>query len=171
MAVKKFLTVDDTGVTKLMDVGVVTSTGAADGGKAVVLRPDGTIDSTLLPAGIGGDTLMMTASESLNGGDFVNVWDDDGAFKIRKSDGTTNGKAANAYVLDTAAAGEQVKVYFEGTNTAVSGVVPGPVYLSTTAGGSAATPPTAPGTVIQRLGIGVSATSINVEFAMPILRA
>lgn len=171
MAIRKFLTVDDTGATKLMDVGVAHSAGSSDGGKAVVLRPDGTIDSTLLPAGIGGDTLMMMASETLNGGDFVNVWDDNGDFKVRKSDASTSGKAAVAFVLDTASAGELVKIYFEGTNTAVGGATPGVAFLSTTAGGFSSSPPTTSGSVIQQVGIGTSATSINVEFSTPILRA
>lgn len=168
MPIQKFLTIDSTGKQQLTDVGVTASSGSADAGKAVVLKPDGTIDSTMLPAGIGGDSTMLPASENLTAGNFVNVWDDTGVFKVRKADATSYGKQAVGFVLDSVLATESVKVYFEGTNTAVTGVAAGNVYLHTTAGGFSATPPATTGNVIQKIGIGVSATSINVEFAEPI---
>lgn len=171
MAIQKVLTLDSAGNQVLKDVGVEVSAGAADAGKAVVLKSDGTIDSTLLGIGFGADTVMMVAFENLNGGDFVNVFDDTGTFKIRKADATTAGKQANGFVLDTVTATTSVKVYFEGTNTAVTSVTAGNVFLSTTAGGFTATAPSTTGNVVQKIGIGISATSINVEFNQPVLLA
>jgi len=168
MATQKFLTIDATGKQQLVDAGVTTSSGSADAGKVPVLKADGTLDSTLFGAGISGDSTMLPASENLTAGNFVNIWDDTGVFKVRKADATTYGKQAVGFVLDSILATESVKVYFEGTNTAVTGVAAGNVYLHTTAGGFTATPPTTTGNVIQKIGIGISATSINVEFAEPI---
>lgn len=171
MAIQKVLTLDVAGNQRLQDIGVDTSTGAADAGKAVVLKIDGTIDSTMLPTGSSGASLMMTTSEALNGGDFINIWDDAGAFKVRKTDATTQGKPANGFVIDSAGSGVLVKVHFDGINTAVSGVSAGSVFLSTTAGGFTSVVPSATGNVSQRLGTGISATSIDVKMATPVLLA
>ena len=62
-------------------------------------------------------------------------------------------------------------VYFEGTNTGVSGQTPGPVFLSTTAGGATAAAPSAAGNVVQRIGFAVSATSINFQSQTPVTLA
>jgi hypothetical protein len=165
---EKFLTADATGKQQLKDIGVTTSAGAADAGKAAVLNEAGFLDETLFAPGFGADAVMMTASESLSAGDFVNVWNDAGAFKVRKADATVYGKQAMGFVSSSAAASTLVKVTFEGTNTAVTGATAGNLFLSTTAGGFTATAPTSAGNVVQKIGIGVSATSINVEFSQPI---
>lgn len=162
---QKFITIDSNGKQKLTDVGVTTSTGATDSGKAAVLGADGKLDTTLFPTGFGADAVMMTAYENLSAGNFVNVFDDGGAFKVRKADATSAGKEATGFVLDAVSATQPVKVYFEGTNTGVTGVTAGAVFLSSTAGGFTATPPSTTGNVIQKIGVGISATSINVEFS------
>ena len=164
----KFLTADAAGKQLLKDVGVTTSSGATDAGKAAVLNAAGFLDETLFAPGFGADAVMIIASENLTAGDFVNVWNDAGAFKVRKADATTYGKQAMGFVAASALAGVAAKVTFEGTNSSVAGVTAGNVFLSTTAGGFTATAPTATGNVVQKIGIGVSATSINVEFAQPI---
>lgn len=164
----KFLTIDATGKQQLKDIGAQNSAGAADAGKAAVLDASGKLDVTLFPTGVGADAQMMTAFENLSAGNFVNVFDDAGAFKVRKADATTYGKQAQGFVLVSATAATSVQVYFEGTNTAVTGAVAGNLYLSTTAGGFTSVAPASTGNVVQKIGIGTSATSINVEFAQPI---
>jgi hypothetical protein len=91
--------------------------------------------------------------------------------KVRKADATTAGKFAHGYVLAAVNNGDPATVYFEGTNTQVSGAVPGQTFLSTTAGGFTATAPSAAGNVVQRLGVAVSATEINFERSQPIVLA
>jgi hypothetical protein len=141
----------------------VVSAGAGDAGEIVALDSTGRIDLTVLPVGIGPDVYEIAASENLAAGDFVNVWNDGGTAKARKADATTDGKQAHGYVLDSVTSGADATVYFEGSNTQVSGATPGPVFLATSAGGFTATAPSASGNVVQRLGVAVSATVINFE--------
>lgn len=147
-----------------------TSAGAGDAGKLVQLDSSGKIDSTMMPAGVGADSLSITTSEALSAGDFVNIWNSTGA-KARKADATTAGKEAHGFVLVGVGSGAQATVFFEGTNTAVTGQTPGNVFLGTTAGLATASAPSASGNVVQRIGIATSATSINFEPQPPITLA
>lgn len=147
-----------------------TSAGAGDSGKILALDASGRIDSTMMPVGVGADTATITTSEALSAGDFVNVWNSTGA-KVRKADATVAGKHAMGFVLAGVGSGAPAVVYFEGTNTAVTGQTPGDVFLSTSAGVAASTPPSAAGNVVQAIGFATSATSINFDAARPITLA
>lgn len=141
---------------------IISSAGAGDSGKIIALDEAGRIDNSMMPVGIGTDTGAVTASENLSAGDFVNIWNSTGA-KVRKADATTAGKRAHGFVLASVTSGNTATVYFEGTNTAVTGQIPGEVFLSTTAGLSTATAPSASGNVVQRIGFAISATAINFQ--------
>ena len=141
---------------------IISSAGAGDSGKIIALDAAGRIDNSMMPVGIGTDTGAVTASENLSAGDFVNIWNSTGA-KVRKADATTAGKRAHGFVLASVTSGNTATVYFEGTNTAVTGQTPGEVFLSTTAGLSTATAPSSPGNVVQRIGFAISATAINFQ--------
>jgi len=145
-----------------------TSAGAGDSGKLVALDGSGRIDSTMMPVGIGADTATITTSEALSAGDFVNVWNSTGA-KVRKADATVSGKEAHGFVLSAYGSSASATVYFEGTNTGVTGQTPGPVFLSTTAGTATSTAPSGSGNVVQRIGFAVSATAINFQSQPPIV--
>ena len=148
-----------------------SSAGAVDAGKVVQLDGSGRLDSSVMPVGIGADTKVMVASEALAAGDFVNVWSDGGAFKVRKADATTSGKRTHGFVLSAVSSGANATVYFEGENTAVTGMTPGDVFLGMTAGRAQAAAPTGSGQAVQRIGVATSATSVNFEPSQPIVLA
>ena len=160
MAAKKFLRLVGGIITEVF--GVQTSAGAANAGDVVALDASGRIDASMMPVGIGADTASITASEALAAGDWVNVWDSGGA-KVRKADATVAGKDAYGFVLAAVTSGNPATVYFEGTNTQVSGQTPGAVFLQTTAGLGGAAVPSGAGNVVQQLGVAVSATAVNFE--------
>ena len=168
MAAKKFLRLINGVITEIF--GVQTSAGAGNAGDLVSLDDSGRIDNSMMPVGIGADTSTITASETLAAGDWVNVWNDSGA-KVRKADATTAGKEAHGFVLAAVTSGNPATVYFEGTNTQVTGQTPGPVYLQTTAGTGGATIPSASGNVVQSIGVAVSATAVNFERSAPVTLA
>lgn len=144
--------------------GSTASAGVGDAGKLVALNAQGKLDETMMPTGIGADVAIIQASENLVAGDFVNVWSDAGAARVRKCDGSSAGKEAHGFVLAAVASGNLATVYFEGTNNQVSGQVPGPVYMSAAAAGAAASvAPVGAGQVVQRIGVATSASAINVE--------
>ena len=168
MAAKKFLRLVNGVLTEIF--GVQTSAGAGNAGDLVSLDDSGRIDNSMMPVGIGADTAAITASETLAAGDWVNVWNSSGA-KVRKADATTAGKEAHGFVLAAVTSGNPATVYFEGTNTQVTGQTPGPVYLQTTAGTGGATIPSASGNVVQSIGVAVSATAVNFERSAPVTLA
>lgn len=150
--------------------GKTVSAGAVDAGKTVLLDPSGKLDATVLPVGIGADVGSVTASEALAAGDFVNIWNSSGA-KVRKADATVAGKEAHGFVLAAVASGSAASVYFEGTNTAVTGQTAGKVFLSTTAGTATSTAPLGSGNLVQVIGFATAPTSINFQSGSTLVKA
>ena len=141
-----------------------TSAGAADAGKIPALDSAGRLDDSMMPVGIGADVKEIVASENLSAGDFINVYDNTGTPTVRKADASTTGKHAHGFVIEAVTSGNSATVYFENANTQVSGATAGDVYLSdTTPGGFTSTPPAGAGKIVQKLGVAVGATEINVE--------
>lgn len=150
--------------------GKATSAGAGDSGKLAALDATGRIDTTMMPVGVAADTALIMTSEALAAGDFVNIWNSTGP-KVRKADATTGGKKAMGFVLAAFASGVTATVYFEGSNTQVSGQTAGDVFLQTTAGTAGAAAPTASGNLVQAMGFATSATSINFQAQTPVTLA
>ena len=169
MAAKKFLRLVNGVLTEIF--GVQTSAGAANAGDLVSLDDTGRIHNSMMPIGIGTDTATVTASEALAAGDWVNIWNDAGTAKVRKADATTAGKEVHGFVLSAVTSGNPATVYFEGTNTQVTGQTPGPVFLQTTPGRGGTTIPSASGNVVQQIGVAVSATAVNFERGAPVTLA
>lgn len=149
--------------------GKNASAGAGDAGKLVALDSAGRIDTTMMPVGVAADVALITASEALAAGDFVNIWNSSGTAKARKADATTSGKEAHGFVIAAVNNAATATVYFEGSNTAVTGQTPGVVFLSATAGLATSTAPSSSGNVVQRIGFATSATSINFQSQNPIV--
>lgn len=140
--------------------------GAAETGNSVVVKTksDGTLDASIMPAGLGADTAVLASSENLAAGDIVNIWNDGGTGKVRKADATAEGKEAHGFVLAAVTSPANATVYFEGKNTQLTGRTPGAtLFLSTTAGGVTETAPSTAGNVVQALGEAYSATAMNFE--------
>lgn len=146
------------------------SAGAGDAGKIPALDAAGKLDTTMMPTGIAADTATITASEALAAGDLVNVWNSSGA-KVRKADASTVGKEAHGFVLAAVSNGAAATVYFEGTNTQVTGLTPGVQFLSTTPGIATTTAPSSAGNVVQRVGVATAAASLNFEPEVPVVLA
>jgi hypothetical protein len=91
------------------------------------------------------------------------VWSDGGVFKVRKADANDPAKEAHGFVTAAVASGASATVYTDGANDQVSGLTPGPVWLSETAGGVTQAPTTPSGGISQLLGVAVTATKINVD--------
>ena len=167
----KYLEHDGAGGAR--EVAATATGGVPNANKIPQLDANGQLDQSMMPTGVGADTQVMQASESLAAGDQVNIWSSAGAFRVRKADAAGGtAKKAHGYVKAAYASGVNATVYFEGTNDQVSGLTPGDVYLSaTTPGGITQTPPTTAGHIVQRIGYAVSATAVNFEGGAPITLA
>lgn len=168
MAGDKYLYNNSGAITE--KAAIQTSAGAGDAGKIPAVDASGRLDNSFMPVGIGADTAAIATSESLAAGDFVNIWNSTGA-KVRKADASTAGKEAHGFVLSVFTHPTTATVYFEGTNTQVTGHTAGVIFLSSTPGLGTSTAPSAAGNVVQRIGFALSATTINFEAGTPIVLA
>ncbi|MEI8396312.1 MAG: hypothetical protein WCF85_16380 [Rhodospirillaceae bacterium] len=115
-----------------------TSTGVGSAGKGVGLNDQGVLDPSLLPPGVGAETVPVVAFEALASGDFVAVFNNSGAVAVKKASAASGGLAATGFVLAAFAQGATATVYGLGmVNNGRSGLTPGArQYLSdTTPGG------------------------------------
>lgn len=177
MAADKFLKLNAQGRTQEgVPVTTPSATQTDDAGRLVGLMPDGRLNPALMPSGIGADTESILCAEAVPAGSYVNVFIDASnanARSVRKAIADTVGKEADGFVLDSFASGETALVYFEGRNTAMSGLTAGErYYLSSTAAGQATlTAPVDAGNVVQYLGRAISTTSVAFEASEGIVRA
>lgn len=149
-------------------LGIQTSAGAADAGKIPALNDDGVIDETMLPAGIGSNTLSRVASEAIGAGKYINLWSDSGVQKMRLADNASN-RPAHGYVKVAVASAATGTAYRLNTvNSNHSGLTSGAEYWLGAAGGVIATPldpATDTGKLDQYLGLAGSTTELaTVEY-------
>ncbi len=149
-----------------------SSAGAGDSGKVAALDVTGRLDVSMMPVGVTPEVTIVTTSEGLAAGDFVNIWDSTGP-KARKADATAAGKEAVGFVLAAFTASTSATVYHEGANTSLSGLTVGArYYLSAASPGTpTTTPPDAAGNVLQFLGHAVSTTKLVFEADEGIVQA
>jgi hypothetical protein len=165
----KFLNITS-GVTT-QETAIATSAGAGDANKIIKLDGTGKVDPSFMPTGVTAEVVIVTTSEALAAGDFVNLWNSTG-IKARKADATVTGKEAHGFVLAAVISGGSASVYMEGFNSQVTGKTVGArQFLSTTAGLATETPPAATGNMAQVIGVATSATSISFAPMTPILLA
>lgn len=141
---------------------VVVSTGNADAARIVQTNGVGRLDQSLLPEGIGADTFTSTAAGALTAGDAVYIT---AAGTIARASAAAGGNKAIGFVLVASAAAAAATIYFEGRNTALTGLTPGArYYLSdATPGGVTNAAVSGAGKLHQYLGSAVTATSLNWE--------
>lgn len=151
-------------------VGVVTSAGATNDGDFVVLDSTGKLDASVLPSGIGQNTISAVASEALVANDLVNWYNNTGTVNVRKADATAVGKECNGFVKAAVANAATATIFLSGNViTGLTGLTPGTrQYLSTTPGTRTETAPSTAGNVSMMIGYSVGATSIVFEPEEPI---
>lgn len=143
-------------------ITIDSSAGVGDAGKLIALNTSGQIDLSMMPTGIGPDTVSIVASESLSAGDIVNIYDNAGTPNVRKAD--ANGRKADGFVKDAVSVSGTALVYFEGKNDQLSGLTIGSrYYLSETAGAVTTTPVTTSTALHQYVGTAVNASTLNFE--------
>lgn len=154
-------------------IATIVSAGAGSDGALVALNASGQLDPSVMPPGIGANTVAALASEALAANDLVNVYDNVGVATVRKADATVAGKECNGFVKAAFASAAMATVYTSGNvMTGLAGLTTGArQYLAITAGARIAVAPSASGNVVQKIGDAMSATSIAFEPEEPITLA
>jgi len=128
----------------------------------VVFTPSAT------PEGSIGQTIV--AAETLTRGMLIDLYDDGGTLKARKSDATDNTRLADAFVDADVSIGANGTAYFAGSIVrGLSGLTQGEaLFLSETSGGVTHTPPTGTGKVVQQVGTALSVSSFVFDPQEPV---
>ena len=147
---------------------ISSSAGAGDANKIVETGGDGKLSITLMPSGIGTETVNIIASENLTAGNLVNVHDSAGTANVRKAD-ASNGRLADGFVLSNVTSGQTATVYFEGAVTGLTGLTIGVrLFLSgTTPGAVTATAPSSSGHYVQQVGVSSSTSAFSFSPQLP----
>lgn len=142
------------------ELALQVSTGATDAGKIIRTDGAGLLPVSMLPVGVGAETITVTTSEAITAGALVNIWNSTG-LKARNADNTTAGKEAVGFVLAGFASGAVATVYLPSqTNTSATGRTIGAKQFLGAAGAMVETPPTASGAVVQQVGFAYAATGV-----------
>lgn len=165
MAGKSFVRID--GGKEIIVDGVQVSAGSANAGDILALNALGKVDESAMPSGVGRSVIVATASEALDAGSFVNLWDDGGVLSARLAD-NSNLRVAHGFVESAVAQATPAAVIrLENTNAQLSSLVPATRYYLGTAGAVTDTPlepvPANVGKLLQFLGTATSATELATE--------
>jgi hypothetical protein len=171
MATQKILVLDaSTNLPKEITPNT-TSAGAGDAGKIPALNASGVFDSTLFPAGIGEASQVFPTSEAITAGALVNFFLVSTTWTARNANATDATKPAQGFVTASTTSPANATAYFPGQIvTGVSGLTPGPVFLSTTSGAVSSTAPSTAGNLVQQVGYALSATSFVFQPAPGIIK-
>ena len=142
---------------------VVVSTGAPDADRIASTDATGKFDISLMPLALTG-AVVITASEVLNAGGFVNVFDDGGNLRVRNAN-ANNGREAHGFVRVATAAAASVEVFFTGVNELQNSFAPGARTYISGANGAANVTPVVPtnGRVHQMVGISLGTLGIAFD--------
>lgn len=149
-----------------------TSAGASSSGHIPGLNASGKLDISFMPAGVGGDTQTINATESITAGSFVNIYNNAGSLGVRNAVAADNTKPANGFVLSGYTSSQAALVYLQGLNTLVplgsftAANVGQKVFLSpTTSGGCQTAIPATTGQIAQVLGtVEAVGATVTVNF-------
>jgi hypothetical protein len=147
-----------------------TAGGAPSANKVPELDASGRLAATMMPLGIGADTQVVLASEALNAGDFVNLYNNAGTLNARKAD-ASNARQCDGFVNAAVANGANATVYLEGQNEALAALTPGSKYFLGVAGAISTVPASTAGHIHQYIGKALAATELVFEPDEPILLA
>ena len=169
MAAKRYLALVAGRIKQL--AAVVTSAGNANDGDLVALDSTGKLDASVLPSGLGQNTISAVASEALAANDLVNVYNNAGVATVRKADATAEGKEATGFVKSAVSNAGTATIFTSGQFiTGLTGKTIGSrQYLSAaTPGAMTETPPAVAGNVVQKVADAYSATAAIFEPEEPI---
>lgn len=132
-------------------VAINTSAGSGDAHKIVETGDDGVIHPSLLGNAVQ-PQIVANAAEALAAGDWVYI---NSSGTVAKAIATGATTLATGFVLAAVSSGAPATVYFEGVNTALSGLTRNVRHFlsATTAGATTPTPPASgSGHVVQCVG-------------------
>ena len=158
----KYLALDTTNLVPKQVEATVTSAGTANAGDVVALDEFGYISSTMLREN---ETKVLTATEAIGAGKFVNLWENGGT-KMRLASNAGISTKAEGFVLEAVASGATGTVYmWDGINSALTSLTASTDYYLGTAGGiiTGGSVPLTTNSIVQFLGKTSATTELLVD--------
>ena len=169
----RFLTILVDG-KQYLKTAIASSRGSVDKDSLVATGASGKLDISLMPAGLDISAETMTAGEAISAGDFVNIFNDGGARKVRLADAANN-RPAHGFVLANISNAATGTIYTSGINSSLGNLTPGEKYFLGIVPGkirkdlsASAAIAIKSGEFIQTLGTAISTNTIRFEFDEPI---
>ena len=138
--------------------------GGGNANKVAALDSSGRLDPTMMPTGVGAETVVIEAAGNLAAGDLVNVYEAAGVARVRKADASAAATFANGFVIDAVTSGDNATVYLGGVQGGLTGLTVGKAFLATTPGTSTPIPPSSAGNIVQCIGYAISDSTIMIDF-------
>jgi hypothetical protein len=110
----------------------------------------------------------MTASETINVGNLVNIYSSGGAYRTRNARSYPAGYEAMAFCTQNVKASATGNIALAGINSNVVLTGPNVLYLSNIAGQVTSIPPVTSGNIVQRVGVGLASTVMYFNPQTPI---
>ena len=165
----KYLSIAANG--RFTEVATATAGGTGNEGLIPTLgAADGRLADTMMPLGIGADTVVLPTSENLSANDVINIYNASGTMTARKADAGTNKYQAHGYVKAATTSPANATIYRKGEcpgtfDAADAGKL---VFVSATPGAATVTPVTGTGKLHQVIGSVSSTTGFNFDVEVPI---
>lgn len=162
-----FITRDTT--TGLRKEVAANQTGGSGAENAIAAYDStGRVPLAAMPVGIVPDSQALLAGEALTAGDYCYINSSD---EIVRASAAPGGHEATGFVLASSALADPATIYFEGRNTAHTGLTPGARYFlsATVPGGVTTTPVVGTGKMHQQIGNAASATEMNTTLTADII--
>jgi hypothetical protein len=139
-------------------------------GEGLIVSTDGTValKPEYLPGGSASNIRLLTVSEDIFAGAFVNIFSDNNEAKIRLANSAFVGFSADGFVIENLLTDDVAAVYIEGNNPAVTGAPLEEVFLDAVPGKFTNTPPSTAGHIVQSLGVGLCSDLIAVNIGITI---
>ena len=151
----------------------VQAGGSSNANKIAALDSAGKIANTMLPDGIGQDTIVVQASEALSAGQFVNIWKSGSDTRVRRASATSAITRADGFIKEDVASGSDATIFISGINTDVGGSINegDKVFLGTNPGEGRSIPPTSANNIAQYLGVCTDDNTVAVDIRDFIIRS
>lgn len=158
----------------LLEAELINATlGAADANKAVKTDAAGLIDASFLVNAPSSDHSLidlLPVSASILVGQIANLYDNGGTLYVRTS--VDSGIDRRIHGVVTIGGGGNIEIKTSGEVTVTDTLVVGLEYfVSNVAGSVTATPPTAAGTIVQKVGIARTTTTLLLDIREPRINA
>lgn len=147
-----------------VETAIQTSAGAGDADKIPATGADGKLDLSFLPDAVQPVAHTGVFGATVAAGKFIYT-DDADSYKVKTATNAGLDTKADGFVMVGGDADDAATYYNGGKVTGLTGITANADYYLDTAGGFTITQPTAAGSIVQRVAVGIDTTSLEIRIS------